>query len=160
MTSFPEGMLIVGRIGKPHGVRGDVYVDLITDRIERVAPGSRLQTNRGEIVVESSRPAGQRWVVHFAGYDDREAASRLTLLEISATPIDDPDTIWIHELIGAEVVDVGGISRGRCVSVIDNPASDLLELDSGALVPLTFVISIESGVVTVETPDGLFDLSE
>lgn len=160
MSSVPEDMLIVGRIGKPHGVRGDVYVDLITDRIERLAPGSRLMTTRGELIVESSRSSGRRWVVHFAGYDDRATAGRLTLLDLSAAPLDDPEAIWIHELIGAEVVDVEGHRRGRCVAVIDNPAADLLELDSGALVPMTFVVSIDDGVITVDTPEGLFELSE
>lgn len=160
MSSVPEDMLVVGRIGKPHGVRGDVYVDLITDRAERLEPGSTLMTTRGELVVESSRPSGRRWVVHFVGYDDRAAAGRLGLLDLSAAPIDDPEAIWVHELIGAEVVDVGGRRRGRCVAVIDNPAADLLELDSGALVPMTFVVSIDDGVITVDTPEGLFELGE
>ena len=56
------------------------------------------------------------------------------------------------------MVEADGTRRGRCVAVVDNPASDLLELESGALVPVTFVISVADGVVTIEPPDGLFDL--
>ncbi len=77
---------------------------------------------------------------------------------IHAEPIDDPDALWIHDLIGAAVVDVDGIDRGRCVSVIDNPAADLLELDSGALVPANFIVEFADGTIRVDTPDGLFDL--
>jgi 16S rRNA processing protein RimM len=70
----------------------------------------------------------------------------------------------VHHLIGATVIEVNGIDRGRCVSVVANPASDLLELASGALVPVTFVTSVDvSGgvpLVTIDPPDGLFDLND
>jgi hypothetical protein len=58
------------------------------------------------------------------------------------------------------LVEVDGTRRGRCISVIDNPAADLLELESGALVPVTFVESVVSGVITVDVPEGLFSLHE
>ncbi len=75
----------------------------------------------------------------------------------------DEDVLWVHELIGCEVVDLDGIDYGRVTSVLANPASDVLELDSGGLVPLTFVVGgIEDGhhgarVVRIDPPDGLFD---
>ena len=73
-----------------------------------------------------------------------------------AEPIND-DTVWAHELIGAEVVDQHGINRGLVTSVVHNPASDLLELEDGNLVPLTFLISYEPGdIIFVLTPEGLF----
>jgi 16S rRNA processing protein RimM len=58
-------LLEVGRIDKAHGVRGDVVVRLTSDRLERLAVGSRLQTDDGELVVESARPHQDRWIVHF-----------------------------------------------------------------------------------------------
>ena len=70
----------------------------------------------------------------------------------------DPDALWVHELIGRRVVEVDGTEHGTCVSVIANPAADLLELDSGALVPSNFVVSNADGVIVVDTPEGLFDL--
>jgi 16S rRNA processing protein RimM len=77
-----------------------------------------------------------------------------------AEPIEDPDELWIHELIGAMVVD-GDVERGRVVQVLDNPASDILELDSGALVPVQFVVSLVPGErIDVEVPDGLFTLDD
>ena len=96
----------------------------------------------------------------FAEVADRTAAERLANLPLYAEPIDDPDALWVHELIGARVVEVDGTERGRCVSVVANPAADLLELDSGALVPSVFVVSNVDGVITVDVPDGLFDLSD
>jgi 16S rRNA processing protein RimM len=64
----------------------------------------------------------------------------------------------VHELIGARVVELDGTPRGICTGVLANPAADVLELDSGHLVPSNFVVSNIDGVVTVDTPDGLFDL--
>ena len=68
--------------------------------------------------------------------------------------------MWVHELIGAEVVEVDGTARGRCVAVIDNPAADLLELASGALVPVVFVIEHGDGRILIDPPPGLFELDQ
>ena len=157
---MPDALLEVGRIGRPHGVRGAVHVALTTDRAERVEAGSRLFDGKAWLVVESSRPQpANRWVVQFEGVDDRNAAERLTGRTLSAEPIDDGQ-LQVHELIGSRVVDAGGVERGVCVSVLDNPAHDILELDTGHLVPVTFVTSVADGVVTVDVPDGLWDLLE
>jgi 16S rRNA processing protein RimM len=155
-----DGLLEVGRIGRAHGIRGDLFVDLVTDHTERVAVGTRLYTGKHWLLITASSPSNRRWRVHFEGIDDRNAAEALAGTRLSAEPLDDPDALWIHELIGAEVVEVDGTARGRCVSVIDNPAADLLELESGALVPVTFVVSSIDAVITVDVPDGLFELNE
>jgi 16S rRNA processing protein RimM len=155
---LPEALLEVGRIGRAHGVRGAVYVTLSTDRTERVDVGSRLFDGQQWLVVESSRaqPAN-RWVVQFEGVADRDAAEKLTGRVVSAEPLDDGG-LGVHELIGARVVDADGVDRGACVSVIDNPAHDILELDSGHLVPVTFVTDVADGVIRVDVPDGLWEL--
>ncbi len=157
--SRPSGLLEVGRIGRAHGVKGAVHVVLSTDRTERVAVGARLHDGACWLTIVSSRPqAAGRFLVHFDGLADRNAAEAMAGRILSAEPIADPDALWIHELIGAAVVDVAGVERGRCVTVIDNPANDLLELDTGHLVPVTFITSVADGVIHVDTPDGLFDL--
>lgn len=153
-----DGLLEVGRIGRAHGVRGDVMVSLTTDRVERLAVGSRLSTGSTWLTVTASSRSNDRWRVHFEGIDDRDAAEALAGTPLSAEPIDDPDVLWVHQLIGADVVELDGTRRGRCVAVVDNPAADLLELDSGALVPVTFVRSSAEGVITIDPPEGLFDL--
>jgi 16S rRNA processing protein RimM len=156
----PSGppVLEVGRISRPHGLRGEVVVALTTDRLERLAPGSTLETDRGDLVVRAARPHQDRWIVAFHGHATREQADGLRGLALRARAVDDPDEMWVHELIGAEVVTVGGEALGRCVGVVANPASDLLELESGALVPVVFVVDRAPGRLTVDPPDGLFDL--
>jgi 16S rRNA processing protein RimM len=160
----PDGFLEVGRVGRPHGIRGDVFLDLTTDHIERAQVGSRLWGRNRWLTITQSSPSNKRWRVHFEGADDRTAAEALTGTVVFAEPIDDPEALWIHELIGASVLESNGIDRGRCVSVLANPAADLLELDSKALVPVTFVTSVEhtaGGVlITIDPPEGLFDLND
>jgi 16S rRNA processing protein RimM len=151
-------MLDIGRITKPHGVRGEVVVELTTDRRERVEPGGVLSTDRGPLTIVASRPHQDKWLVTFAGIADRTAAERWLGVVLRAEAIDDPDALWVHELIGTEVIEASGTARGRVVAVIENPAHDLLELDSGALIPIVFVTSCDGGITTVAVPDGLFDL--
>ena len=151
----------VGRIGRAHGVRGDLYVDLITDRAERLAVGARLQAGAQWLIVVSAKRQPQRWLVHFEGIDDRTAAEKLTTSVLRAEPfddVDDEDSLWVHDLIGCTVVDAQGVERGVCTSVLANPAHDILELDTGYLVPVIFVTTCLDGIISIDAPDGLFDL--
>ena len=156
-----EALREVGRIGRAHGVQGELYVTLITDRVARLAPGARLLAGAQWLTVAESRQQQQRWLVRFVGVVDRTAAEKLTNAVLQAEPIDvdgDDDALWVHELIGSRVVDQQGVGRGTCVAVIDNPAHDILELDSGALIPVIFIVSCRDGVAIIDPPDGLFDL--
>ena len=155
-------LLEVGRIGRPHGLRGEVMVHLVTDRVERVAAGSRLESRRGTLVVERSRPHQDAHLVTFEGVSSREQAEELRGTVLEAEAVDDEtddETLWVHELVGAEVVEVDGTIRGTVDGVQANPASDLLLLDDGALVPVRFVVSHQPGErVVVDVPPGLFEL--
>jgi len=154
-------MLEVGRITRPHGVRGDVNVVLTSNRTERVAKGAVLHTADGRLTVRSSRPHKSGYIVTFAECSDRDKAEALRDTVLLGEPIDDPDELWIHDLIGAVVVDEGGVERGRVTQVLDNPASDILELDTGHLVPVRFVTSVDPGSrVDVDVPNGLFSLAD
>jgi 16S rRNA processing protein RimM len=135
----PECLLEVGRIAKPHGLRGDVIIDLSTDRVERVAPGAVLWTAAGPLMIAASQPYQHRWLVTIEGVNGRTEAEAL------------------HDVIGTRVVEVGGTERGRVVAVVANPAHDLLELDSGALVPVVFVQTSGDGVTVIDPPAGLLD---
>jgi 16S rRNA processing protein RimM len=142
-------------------VKGDISVDLLTDRTDRLALGARLQIRGTWYTITAARPAGQRWLVHFQGVDDRNAAEALQAAPLLAEPLapsTDDDDLYVHDLIGCEVIDQHGIVRGTCVSVLANPAHDILELDTGWLVPVVFVRAMADGRVDVHTPDGLFDL--
>ena len=148
-------MLEVGRIVKPHGLKGDVIVDLTTNRTERLDAGNTF--NDGALTVVRASPHQHRWIVTFDGVNSVEAADRLRNTVLYAPPLEDPDALWVHELIGATVIDGGGVARGVVESVQANPASDLLVLDTGALVPLRFVTEQRDGEVVVDAPEGLFE---
>ena len=98
---------------------------------------------RSSRCVRSSSHQG-RFIVTFDGVIGIDAAERLRDTVLSAPPLDDPDALWIHDLIGAG-------SRTRWIGARDggsveaNPASDLLVLDGGALIPLRFVIGVRAG---------------
>ena len=151
-------LLKVGRIDKPHGLRGEVVVSLLTNRDERVAPGTVLSLDNGrELTVLTSIPFTHRWIVAFDGVFDRNASEAIAHRDLFAEPLDDPDALWVHEMVGMRLVDQAGVERGEIVAVEANPASDLLVLASGALVPMRFVTTTSGGVVSVDVPDGLFD---
>lgn len=154
-----DGLLEVGHIRRAHGLRGDVFVQLLSDSDARVAPGSEFFADGEKLVVESSRVASNgRRVVKFAQIADRTAAEKYANRPLRGRPIEDPDALWVHEMIGRRVVETDGTDHGVCMAVLANPAADLLELDSGALVPSNFVVSLDEHSITVDTPDGLFDL--
>jgi 16S rRNA processing protein RimM len=138
-----------------------VIVSLATNRTERVAPGSVLTTEGGRtMTVVRSSTHQHRFIVTFDGLSGIDAAESMRGTRLFAPPLDDPDALWVHELIGARVEDATGQDLGTVVSVEANPASDLLVLDGGALIPLRFVVASEPRVrVTVEVPDGLLELS-
>ncbi len=157
----PAPLLGVGKIVKPHGLRGDVIVSLTTNRDERAAAGSVLHTADGRsFEIVRSSPHGGRYIVTFRGVDGIDAAESLRDTPLFAAPLEDPDALWVHDLIGSAVVDRVGTHLGTVVGVEANPASDLLVLDGGGLIPLRFVSGSEPGVrVTVDIPDGLLDLA-
>jgi 16S rRNA processing protein RimM len=144
-------------VARAHGLRGEVVVELVTDRLERVGVGAVLWSAGRRLVVEAARPHGRRFLVHLAGVADRSAAEALRGAALSAEPLDDPAALWVHDLVGSEVVTPDGARLGAVVAVEANPASDLLVLDGGGLVPLTFLVEATPGRVVVDPPAGLLD---
>lgn len=155
-----EGPLLeVGRIGKAHGLKGEVSVRLISDRTERLDRGAVLSTARGDLRVAASRPHQDRWIVQFENIDGRTEAESWHGVVLMGEPIDDPAALFVHDLVGCRVVDAQGVDRGAVTAVQANPASDLLVLEGGALVPLNFVVGdVDGDIIHVEVPDGLFEL--
>lgn len=156
----PDGWLSIGHLRRPHGLKGDIFVQLTTDRRDRVASGARFFARGTMITVESSRVAGNgRIIARFDAFSDRTQAERWTNVELFAEPIDDPDAMWVHEMISKRVVDQDGVDRGVCLAILANPAAEILELDTGALVPSNFVTSMNDDTIRVDVPEGLFDLN-
>jgi 16S rRNA processing protein RimM len=150
-------LLEVGRIGRAHGVKGEVIVHLSTDRTERVDPGSVLVAPGGPLTIISSRPHQNGWIVAFEGVFDRNGAEALRNQVLRAEALEDPDALWVHELVGSVLVTPDGAEHGTVASVEANPAADLLVLADGRLVPVNFIVASEPGRVTVDVPAGLLD---
>jgi 16S rRNA processing protein RimM len=162
--------LEVGRIVKAHGIRGEVVVEAVTNRPERFRPGAVLYAGERGLTVGRASPQGgpdpagrmarPRWIVSFEGVVDRNEAERLRDTVLTGEPLeheDDAEELWAHELIGSELLDLAGRLLGRVAAVEANPASDLLVLESGHLVPMVFVVETAAGRVVVDPPAGLLD---
>ena len=154
-------MLEVAVVGKPHGLRGEVYVRPISNIPERFAVGAVFSSDRGGLEIASVRWHGDRMLIRFAGSADRSDAEALrgTVLKAAASSDEDPDDLWSHQLIGAAVIDQNGRERGVVRSIIDNPAHDILELADRTLVPTVFITSVDPAArhIHVTVPDGIFE---
>jgi 16S rRNA processing protein RimM len=168
-------LLTVGQIVRPHGIRGEVIVDVRTDEPEsRFAVGSTLATENGgppTLTVEAVRPHQGRLLVVFDGVSDRELAERLRGVRLCVDSAEvpapeDPDEFHDHQLVGLRAVTPAGEVVGEVASIDHAPASDLLVLrrpdGRSALVPFVKAIvpevDLAAGRVVVDPPAGLFDL--
>jgi 16S rRNA processing protein RimM len=136
---------------------GDVVVQLVTNRLERVQRGSVLVAAGRELRVERSRPSKHLWLVRFENVSGVEGAEKLRGERLFAEPLVDPGALWVHELVGVLVCSTEGDELGRVSAVLANPASDLLELEGGGLIPVRFVVERGAGRVVVDVPPGLFE---
>lgn len=156
-------LLEVGKVVRPHGLKGQVMVELSTNVAERVAPGSTLEGPEGRLTVKRSSAAGasggrQRWIVSFEEIVSREQAEGIREAVLRAEPVEGGDALWVHQLVGSDVFTSDGEQIGKVDCVQANPASDLLVLEDGRLIPLHFVTGTAPGRLTVEVPEGLLDL--
>lgn len=143
---------------KPHGLRGEVAVEAVTNRPEaRFVAGSVLESDAGPMEVLAARPHQGRWLVTFAGVTDRNGAEALRGRSLRAEPLDEEGALWAHDLVGSEVVGTDGRVHGTVLALEANPASDLLVLEGERLVPLVFVVSQSPGRVVIDPPAGLLD---
>ena len=155
-----DDLLLVGYVRKAHGLKGEVVVRLTTNRDERVSPGAVMVAGDTELTVKAARPKDNDYLVFFQGVTTREAADELRGSELFAEPLDDPDELWVHELIGSRVIDQDDVDRGEITAVQSNPASDLIVVDDEGLIPVAFVVEVDAdgAMVRIEAPDGLFEL--
>lgn len=179
-------LLTVGRILRPHGVHGEVLVQISTDEPEqRYVVGATLVTGDPSgrdrppdrppapesLVVEALRPHQGWLIVTFQGVADRDAADRLRglLLHVDSgtlAPPADPDEYHDHQLVGLAAVTPAGERLGQVARVDHGPAADRLVLarpdGRTALVPFVAAIvpevDLAGGRVVVDPPPGLLDL--
>ena len=170
--------VVVGRIGRPHGIRGEVTVEVRTDSPDvRFAPGSVLATDParlGPITVAAARWHSGRLLLSVAGVHDRTGAEGLRGAVLSAEVDDDevpedPEEFFDHQLRGLAVIDVATSEViGVVGDIVHLPGQDLLSVqrDGGREVLVPFVaelvteIDVDAGRVTVDLPPGLLNLDE
>ena len=169
--------LVVARVGRPHGVRGEVSVEVRTDEPgRRFVPGARSSTDPaapGPLTLDSVRDHNGRLLLTFEEVPDRTAAESLRgvllLLEVDEqAEADEPDAWYDHQLVGLAARTVDGTDAGVVTAIEHGAAQDLLvlRLPSGrtgrvpfvtALVP---VVDVEEGHVVLDPPGGLLDGDE
>lgn len=163
----------VGRIGRPHGIRGDVVVGVRTDEPElRFAVGSRLDTDRadvGPLTVAAVRWQSGELIVRFRGIRDRTSAGELrgTWLSVDSgtlAPTGDPDEFRDHELVGLCVRTVDGAEVGVVEDVLHHGQDTLIVRAASREILVPFVkaivtsVDVEAGVLAIDPPPGLLDL--
>lgn len=168
--------LVVGRIGRAHGIRGDVAVEVRTDDPgARFADGTVLLTDpawAGPLTIATTRNHSGRLLVRFEGVRDRNAAEALrgTVLQVESAdvaPLDDPDEFHDHELIGLAVRTADGERVGEVTDVLHH-AQDVLVVGrpDGEEVLVPFVgplvpeVDVDAGHLVIDPPPGLLDLGK
>lgn len=167
--------MVVGRILRPHGLRGELVVQVLSDAPERFAPGAAVAAGDPEagdplrtLEVSSARLHQGRMLLRFAGVDDLEAAEplrgSLLTIPLEAARELDAGEFWRHQLVGLAVVDAEGTDRGVVSDVLPGAAHDLLEVrrpdGATALVPAVAAlveVELEAGRVVVQALPGLLD---
>ena len=169
--------LVVGKIGRAHGIKGDVSVEVRTDEPEqRLGPGAVVLTDPatvGPLTVETGKVHSGRLLLRFAGVNDRNAAEALrgTILISEIDPEerpDDPEEFYDHQLIGLDVVLLDGTLVGELTEVVHLPYQDLLTVKrpDGTEVLVPFVtrivptIDLENQRAVIDPPPGLIDAAE
>jgi 16S rRNA processing protein RimM len=166
-STDPEGHVLVGLVGKAHGLAGHVFVLAASDHPGRFAPGSQLYLDGREVEVESVRTADGRLIVKFEGVGDRTSAeglrnTRLTIPEHQRRALGD-DEWWPDDLVGLRVLDHSGVLGGVIESVVEGVAQDRLVVrtSEGWIVEIPFVrelvpvVDLEAGFVTLADVEGL-----
>ena len=171
-----DAMVVVGRVGRPHGLRGHVAVNAETDFVEeRFRPGATLWTRVGgeerQLTIASARRQGERPVVSFEGIGTVEEVEPLTGCELrvpeSALLTLDPGRYYEHQLVGCAVATTRDVAVGTVTRVEGGPGGSRLVV-SGArgevLIPFAQAICVEVDVtarrILVDPPEGLLEVNE
>ena len=174
MASEEAEYVLVGRVVKPHGLRGEVLVRALTENPDRFAPGAELLLgpdldSADPVVVEGSRNHKGALLVYFDGCSSVEEAESLRdwLVFVDASELgelEDEDAFWEHEVAGLEVVHRDGRILGTVREVHTRPVQDLwsVDTDSGEVLfpaakELVVNVDLEAGKVVVDPPEGLFE---
>jgi 16S rRNA processing protein RimM len=146
----------VGRVGRPHGLDGAFVVEDASAEPERFAVGVTVAVDGDPAVVVERKQAGGRLVIRF----DREVR-RGQLLTVPRAALGDlpEDEYYVADLVGLEVAEEGGRPLGRVAQVVPGVANDVLELDTGAALPMVedCVLSVDRDAGRITVAPGFAD---
>jgi 16S rRNA processing protein RimM len=164
--------VVIGRIGRAHGIRGELNVDIRTDEPERrFAPGSSVVCGDRTLTIARARHHSGRLVVSFEEVPDRTAAEALhgRIIEADIDPLelpDDPDEFYDHQLVGLEAR-TGDAVVGTVTGIVHGPYQDTLAVkidDREVFIPFVTeivpVVDVTGGFVTINEIAGLLDPAE
>ncbi len=165
-------MFVVGRVRKPHGLSGEISLDLLPGFFGELAPGSGILWSRGgevrTLTIASTRPHADRLLLRFEEVNDLDGARALAGGEVgfAQAPPAPGDFYYSHEIAGWRCEDDSGRPIGVATGVEETPGGALLSLETPAgkevLVPFVrpIVIRIERGEgrIVLDLPEGLLEL--
>jgi 16S rRNA processing protein RimM len=141
-------LVVVGRVGRPHGLDGAFFVEDASEREGVFAPGAALLVGgKPATVITLRHGSGGRPVIRLDRHVERGA--ELTVERATLPTLDDADEFYVFQLVGLSVEQEDGRQLGRVREVLEYPGNDVLELDSGASLPL-----VDACVRQVDLPGG------
>jgi len=146
LSSERPQLVSIGRVGKPHGLKGAFFVERPSEDPERFAAGATLLANGVEATIVESKMSGGRPVIRLDCDTARGAELEVPREQLPPLP---EDTFYAFELVGLEVEEEGGRKLGRVREVAPGVANDVLELDSGLALPM-----VEDCIALVDLADA------
>lgn len=170
--SSPSGepeFLVVGKLGKPHGVRGEIVMEVYTEFPERLVPGVTVYVglNYKPVQISKTRSHSRGMLLSFEGYQSRDEIAELRNMLVQVRTADRPELpegdYYHHQLLGLYVIDEDGASLGRIMAILDTSANDVyvIQSESGEEVLIPAIesvvkdIDLKNNLVTVHLLPGL-----
>jgi 16S rRNA processing protein RimM len=147
----PSDFVPIGRVGRPHGLDGSFFVEGPSDRADAFAAGATVYVDGAPVkIVVSKRGSQRRPVIRLERPVERGATLAVPRESLPAL---EADEYYAFQLVGLEVVEEGGRVLGQVREVLDYPANDVLELDSGLSLPLVEAcvreVDLEGGRIVI-----------
>jgi 16S rRNA processing protein RimM len=168
-TAGEPVFLVVGRLQRPHGLKGEVLMGLMTDFPERLQPGTKVYVGEAyeEFEIQSRREHGSRLLVRFAGHEQREKAeafrNKMVYVRADDRPKLPEGEYYQHEMIGLTVVSDEGETLGVISEILETGANDVYivknEAGKDLLLPaideVVIAIDIQARTIKVHLLEGL-----
>ena len=164
-TNQSNELLRVAKCGRVVGLKGEISLWPISNVPERYEVGSELYIDfQTSLKIRNVRNKKDHFIVKFEGLETREDVENLVNVLLYGQELDhealNDGEFFVHDCLSKNVIDSKGNNRGVVKRFIPNTSSDLLELDSGLLVPFKFISEIDDDQIFLDEPEGLFEIED